>query len=129
MRKSEKPLFDLSHDDKIIAKKADKSSVVIMNRTDYIEEVERQLKNEKFYKHLNEDPSGNIDKDIIRTLNTIAQKEHMLGSHNFMCFPRYIRNMMQLFLLVILAACNSPTEHILGVVDKILQSHVKNLDS
>ena len=73
----QKALFDLSHDDKIIIKKADKSSsVVIMNRADCIEEVERQLKNEKCYKHLNEDPSENIDKDIIRTLNNIAKKEH-----------------------------------------------------
>ena len=72
-----KNFIRLSHDDKIIIKKADKSlSVVIMNRTDYIEEVERQLKNEKYYKHLNEDPSENIDKNIIRTLNNIAQKEH-----------------------------------------------------
>ena len=42
-----KALFKLSHDENIIIKKADKSpSIVIMNRSDYIQEVERQLKNE-----------------------------------------------------------------------------------
>ena len=47
-----KVLFDFSDDDNIIIKKADKSSsVVIMNRTDCIEEAEKQLKNEKYYKH------------------------------------------------------------------------------
>ena len=64
-----KALSDLSHDESIIIKKADKSSsVVIMNRADYIKEVERQLKNDKYHEQLNEDPSERLDKDIINTV-------------------------------------------------------------
>ena len=46
-----------------------------MNRNDYIEEVERQLKNDKYYEHLSEDPSENLAKDIKNTVENIAQKE------------------------------------------------------
>ena len=71
-----KALFDLSHDENIIIKKADKSSsIVIMNRSDYIQEVERQLKIEKYYEQLNEDPSENLATDIKNTVENIAQKE------------------------------------------------------
>ena len=44
-------LKQLRSDNSIVIKKADKAStVVIMNRDDYIAEVERQLNNSKFYK-------------------------------------------------------------------------------
>ena len=63
----------------IIIKKADKSSsVVIMNRSDYIKEVERQLKNDKYYEHLNEDPSENLAKDIKILLKILHEKNGKL---------------------------------------------------
>ena len=44
-------LKQLRNDNTIIIKKADKgSTVVLMNRDDYIAEVERQLNDTKFYK-------------------------------------------------------------------------------
>ena len=43
-----------------------------MNRADYIKEVERRLKNDKYYEQLNEDPSERLDKDIINTVESIA---------------------------------------------------------
>ena len=71
----QKALFDLSHDENIIIKKAGKSSsIIMMNRSDYIQEVERQLKNEKYYEQLNEDPSENLAQDIKNTVENIAQK-------------------------------------------------------
>jgi hypothetical protein len=43
-------------EDKIVLKKADKgSAVVIMDRDDYIKEAYRQLNNPSFYLHLEED--------------------------------------------------------------------------
>ena len=140
-----KALFDLSRDDKIIIKKADKSSsVVIMNRADYIEEVERQLKNKKYYKHLNEDPSVNIDKDIISTLNNVAKKEHreelndLINANvrvpQFYVLPK-IHKEYDATLPVgypgspIVSVCNSRTKNISGFVDEILQPRVKNLKS
>ena len=46
-----------------------------MNRSDYIQEVERQLKNEKYYEQLDEDPSESLATDIKNTVENIAQKE------------------------------------------------------
>ena len=57
-------------------KKADKySSIVIMHHSDYIQEVERQLKNEKSYEQLNEDPSENCAKDIKTIMLKILHKK------------------------------------------------------
>ena len=56
----QKALFDLSHDEIIIIKKAGKSSsIVVMHHCDYIQEAERQLRNENNYEQLNDDPSEN----------------------------------------------------------------------
>ena len=50
-------LRSLSQDDSIVIKNADKSNmVVIMNKTDYIKEIERQLTDEKYYTRLDENP-------------------------------------------------------------------------
>ena len=69
----------LSNFTAIIIKKADKSSsVVIMNRSDYIKEVERQLKNDKYYEHLSEDPSENLAKDIKILLKILHEKNGKL---------------------------------------------------
>ena len=75
----QKALFDLSHDENIIIEKADISSIVIMNRSDYIQEVERQLKNEKYYEQLNEDPSENLAKDIKIMLKTFHKKREKVN--------------------------------------------------
>ena len=45
-----------------------------MNRSDYIQEVERQLKNEKYYEQLNENPSENLAKDIKIMLKILHKK-------------------------------------------------------
>ena len=69
-------LFDLSHDEIIIIKKTDKSSsIVVMHHCDYIQEVERQLKNENYYEQLNEDMSENLAIYIKNTVEKIAQKD------------------------------------------------------
>ena len=51
-------LRSLSQDDSIVIKKADKSNMVaIMNKPDYIKEVECQLSDEKYYTRLDKNPS------------------------------------------------------------------------
>ena len=140
-----KALFDLSHDENIIIKKADKSSsIVIMNRSDYIQEVERQLKNEKYYEQLNEDPSENLATDIKNTVENIAQKERKGDLNNlvttgartpqFYVLPKIHKEHNETFPIgypgrPIVSACNSYTENISGFIDEILQPHVKNLGS
>ena len=36
----------------------------MMNKTDYVQEVERQLKNEKYYTKIDNDPSNEIKQTI-----------------------------------------------------------------
>ena len=43
-----------------------------MNPSDYVKEVERQLKNGKYYEQLSEDSSENLAKDIRNTVENIA---------------------------------------------------------
>ena len=58
-------LHSLSQDDSIVIKKADKSNmIVIMNKTDYIKAVERQLSDEKYYTRLDENPSKTVNKTL-----------------------------------------------------------------
>ena len=64
-------LKQLRSDNTIVIKKADKgSNVVIMNRDDYIAEVERQLNDTKFYEKLDENPQEQFRKDIDEVLKT-----------------------------------------------------------
>ena len=140
-----KALSDLSHDESIINKEADKSSsVVIMNRADYIKEVERQLKNDKYYEQLNKDPSERLDNDIINTIESIAQKEHRSELNDlvttdartpqFHVLPK-IHKKCDATLPIgypgrpIVPACHPCTENISGFIDEILQPLVKSLDS
>ena len=46
-----------------------------------------------------------------------------------MCFPRYIRNIIELFLLVILTVPSYLPVTLTGFIGEILQPHVKNLGS
>ena len=63
--KEEMESLHLSQDDSIVIKKADKSNmIVIMNKTDYINEVERQLSEEKYYTRLDENPSKRVEQTL-----------------------------------------------------------------
>ena len=58
-------LKQLRNDKTIVIKKADKgSNVVIMNRDDYIAEVERQINGTKFYENFDENPQEQFRKDM-----------------------------------------------------------------
>lgn len=60
-REEHQALIQLS----IITEKADKGGgTVIMNREDYIKETEDQLKDEKVYKRLTQDPTKEIKREI-----------------------------------------------------------------
>ncbi|CAJ0934780.1 unnamed protein product [Ranitomeya imitator] len=58
-------LYELAHDDEIIIKNADKGgAVVIMNKKDYIDEINRQLADPEVYERLTHDPKFDIARDI-----------------------------------------------------------------
>ena len=47
--------------------------IVIMNKTDYIKEVECQLSDEKYNTRLDENPSKGIEQNIINCINKISE--------------------------------------------------------
>ena len=64
-----KAMKELKENKDIIIKPADKGGkIVILNRSDYILECERQLKNTEHYKILGEDPTKRFNEDIQKTL-------------------------------------------------------------
>ena len=68
----------LKNRDDIIIKPADKgSAVVVMDRCDYIQEAERQLSDERFYKKLNSDPTHQFNKEITTNLKNMCEQGHM----------------------------------------------------
>ena len=94
-------------DNSIVIKKADKgSTVVIMNRDDYIAEVERQLNNSKFYKKLDDNPKEQFQKDINEVLESIkisvSTRENISPGSNrtpiFYVLPKYIKHWILNFL-------------------------------
>ena len=114
-----------------------------MNRADYMKEVERQLKNDKYYEQLNEDPSERLDKDSINTVESIVQKEHRSELNDLVttdaripqfCVLPKIHKEHDATLPIghpgrpIVSACNSRTENISGFIVEFLQPHVRNLD-
>ena len=135
-------LCSLSQDDSIVIKKADKSNmIVIMNKTDYIKEVERQLTDEKYYTRLAENPSKTIEQNIVNCINKISETNSAV-EHEFDPIPN---NVPQFYILpkihkqyqenlpigypgrAIVSACNSYTENISKYIDYILQPYMKNL--
>ena len=62
----------------IVVKRVDKGSgVCVMERNLYIQEAEKQLQNEKYYKKLNEDPTDKYLKDLKNLLEEGVEKEEI----------------------------------------------------
>ena len=94
-------LKQLRSDNSIVIKKADKgSTVVIMNRDDYIAEVERQLNNSKFYKKLDDNPKEQFQKDVIEVLENIkiTLVLEVIELQYFMSCQKYIKHWILNFL-------------------------------
>ena len=65
----------LSSNPRIVIKKADKgSAVVVMNTIDYLREGYRQLNDTKFYTKLDHDPTQRISQKIADTLTKMHNK-------------------------------------------------------
>jgi hypothetical protein len=117
--------------------------IVIMNKIDYIHEVERQLNNNKYYSKLNNNPSQEIKLNIQNCINEISEINSNITSE-FDIFPDIIRT-SQFYILPkihkdyneslpigypgrpIVSACNSFTENISKYLDFILQPYMKSL--
>ena len=116
-----------------------------MNKTDYVKEVERQLKNEKYYTKIDHDPSNEVKQNILNCTDEILKKNSRV-SEEFDIFPDTIHT-PQFYVLPkihkefqetlpvgypgrpIVSACNSYTDNISKYVDYILQPYMKTLPS
>ncbi|XP_053372926.1 uncharacterized protein LOC128546436 [Mercenaria mercenaria] len=139
-------LKNLRNDDSIILKKSDKGSViVVMNRTDYIAEVNRQLNNTAYYKKLDHNPVEQFSKDVTDVLDVICRNVNG-DSNDTLVVPSDART-PQFYILPkihkdinselplgypgrpIVSGYNSFTEGISEYIDNILKPHMEALPS
>ncbi|XP_045215214.2 uncharacterized protein LOC123565411 [Mercenaria mercenaria] len=144
-KEEQEALKHLSQDETIVVKKADKgSSVVIMNRKDYISEAYRQLENNKYYERLDENPQKVFSKDIHDSLNNSENiRESILEN----LYPSNVVRVPQLYILPkihktfdpdlplgypgrpIISGCGALTENMSAYVDTILKPYMESLPS
>ena len=127
-------LQSLARDDSIVLKKADKSgTIVVMNKCDYIAEVERQLYNSNYYEKLQSDPSEEVKSRISDCMKQLSEQCSNICD-KFDTFPSEIRT-PQFYILPkthtefddnlplgypgrpIVSACNSSTDNISKYID------------
>ncbi|XP_071178020.1 uncharacterized protein [Mytilus edulis] len=115
---------NLESRDDIVIKQADKgSAVVVINKTDYIEEGNRQLSNTKFYKHLKSDPTKEISKQINEILSDMNSKKHIDEDTYDYLRPDETYTAGRFYLL----PDGNPTKKISEFVDYNLRPHVRTM--
>jgi hypothetical protein len=91
-------LKDLSRDTNIVIKKADKSkTIVIMDKKKYIDEVNRQLNDERYYKKVEKEQHNLTKLKIEECVNEI-QEHNVSITKQFDMFPSTIRT-IQFYIL------------------------------
>ena len=116
-----------------------------MNRQEYIAEVERQLKDKKYYTELSENPCERFKQEIQTKISTIEDSE-WLNNISDINIPSENR-ILQFYILPkihkthdptlplgypgrpIVSACGSLTENISTFLDKALKTHMESLPS
>ena len=69
---------ELKERDDIVIKQADKgSAVVVMDKVDYLEEANRQMADERFYKKLDSDPTEEFSTKITQELIIMKENSHI----------------------------------------------------
>ena len=133
-------LKELSSNPKIIIKKADKgSAVVVMNTTDYLREGYRQLNDTNFYTKLDHDPTQSIGQKITDTLikmynkGLISEKnlEHLTPKScteaKFYMLPKIHKKNVP--GRPICSSVNHPTSRISKFVDEHIKQYVPHTKS
>jgi len=131
-----KALNTLRNDNTIIIKPADKGgATVIINRTDYIIEAERQLSNPDHYRKLDSDSTKNIVKNLItlitKEFTDKNQIEELLNRHPrtpiFYLLPKIHKENNPGRPIV--SNTNGPTEPISRFIDSLLRPQVRKIPS
>ena len=68
---------ELKERDDIVIKPVDKGSAVVMDKVDYLEEANRQVTDERFYKKLDSDPTKEFSTRITQELKIMKENSHI----------------------------------------------------
>ena len=140
-RAQSKALQNLCKNNNIVINKADKgSTIVIINKKDYIEEGLKNLNVMRTYKLLSGNPTKHICKQISSTLTDAYKKFYLTKNMYDFCLPPKNTRLARIYFLKkiyknpmgirsIVSSCQSPTENISQFIDFWLQPHVKTLQS
>ena len=146
LTKMERQSLDkLKSNQKIIIKKADKcSSVVVMNKEDYIREATRQLSDTNFYIETDNDLTKEHHNEIEQTLSEFLARE-LISEPIYKCISNKSPKTSSLYLLPkihkikqrgqfpagrpIISANQSPTEKISAFVDENIKGSVPLIPS
>ena len=139
-------LQSLARDNSIVIKKSYKSgTIVVMNKSDYIAEVERQLHNSEYYENLVSDPSKEVQSRISDCIQKLSAENPNICDA-FDTFPSEIRT-PKFYILPkthtkidaslplgypgrpIVSACNSSTDNISKYIDYVLKPLMQSLPS
>ena len=133
-------LRDIQERDDIIIKPADKGgAVVVMDKTTYIQEAERQLSDCRFYEKLDSDPTLDFTQKIMRALDDMHARGHIDNKTMEYLTPEDPKP-GRFYLLPkihkennpgrpIVSANGHPTEKISEFIDFHLRPFVENLPS
>ncbi|XP_071161127.1 uncharacterized protein [Mytilus edulis] len=133
-------LTNLRDNDDIVIKPADKgSAVVVMDKSNYVQEAIRQLDDDRFYKKLNSDPTLQFSEEITECLKEMCDN-NIIDIDTFKYLKPENSKPGRFYLLPkihkpgnpgrpIVSANGHPTEKISEFVDYYLRPHVDNLPS
>ncbi|XP_071144979.1 uncharacterized protein [Mytilus edulis] len=133
-------LTNLRDNDDIVIKPADKgSAVVVMDKSNYVQEAIRQLDDDRFYKKLNSDPTLQFSEEITECLKEMCDN-NIIDIDTFKYLKPENSKPGRFYLLPkihkpgnpgrpIVSANGHPTEKISEFVDYYLRPHVENLPS
>jgi hypothetical protein len=141
-KNEKKAIYTLKNNTDIVILPADKGdSIVVLNKEDYVNEIEKQLNDTKFYKQISNNPTEKFNKEIKKLLHIEGPKEDMsanvislLTTENprtpvFYILPKIHKPTRPPPGRPIVAGYGSPTERISSYVDEVLQPIVKTLNS
>ena len=127
-------MFNLKDNENIVIKKADKgSNTVVMNKSDYIKEGERQLSNITFYRETNRNLTKRHKQIIDRLLTSCLENEEItkrafdyltagrLHTSIFYMLPKIHKDVKNPPGRPIMSSVDSPTERISQLLDLILK--------
>ncbi|XP_053548919.1 cilia- and flagella-associated protein 46-like [Bombina bombina] len=135
-------LHDLMNKSGIIIKQADKGgNLVVMNETNYVNEVKRQLKNKDQYMALQLNPIASIQTVLLLLLNK-ARKDGVINKREcdylytkfprvpvFYCIPKLHKNLRDPPGHPIISGIGSITENLGNYVDRFLKPFLLTLTS